>query len=97
MSNGKTLGKFIFNLKVTTQNSKNQKLGFKECFLRTAGYFFCYGLGIILLAIPYIQEDGRGIPDWCSGTEVISSLPKELTKVEKNPQLELFDHKDQAA
>lgn len=71
LGEGKTPGKLLFNLKVQSLSSNDKELSFKECFLRTAGYFVCYLTGLILFAIPYFNKKGTGLPDFLSSTQVI--------------------------
>ena len=87
MSEGKTLGKIIFGLQISTNNQKRLEL--KHCLLRSIGYYFCYLPMAVLFIIPFIRSDQRGIPDWLSGTSV--SLNK---KQDKKTTIEETDIKD---
>jgi uncharacterized RDD family membrane protein YckC len=70
ITNGKTLGKIIFNLEI--KNPKEDETFFDQYLLRTFAYLFCYLNGVFLLLIPLFTKDGKGIPDWVSGTEVVT-------------------------
>ena len=78
MSDGKTPGKVLFNLKITT-NDKT-RLGLRHCILRSFGYYLCYLPMAMLFIIPYLRSDKRGIPDWLSGTSVSYSSKKQDNK-----------------
>ncbi|MBT3236930.1 MAG: RDD family protein [Bdellovibrionales bacterium] len=69
LAEGQTPGKLIFNLRVYSKSdSSSLHLSIREGVGRTCGYFLCYIMGMILFAIPILRRDGRGLPDWFSGT-----------------------------
>lgn len=90
LTNGKTLGKLLFNLEV--KNSQGEETFFDQYLLRTFAYLFCYLNGVFLLLIPLITKSGKGIPDWISGTEVVTSIEPHIQRSDYN-QNEAFDLK----
>jgi uncharacterized RDD family membrane protein YckC len=76
ISNGKTLGKLVFNLKI--KSSRNSELTISECFMRSFGYLFCYLNFFLLFLIPFMTKDEKGLPDWISSTSVIDLEEKEV-------------------
>ncbi len=69
-SEGKTLGKMMFGLRVYSPTQPRMVLSMSECFKRTLGYTVCYATGFFLFALPLIRSDRRGLPDFFSQTEV---------------------------
>ncbi len=90
ITNGKTLGKFLFNLKLVT--SKEEETLLDQYLIRTFTYLFCYLNGIFLLLIPLVTKDGKGLPDWLSGTMVVYDSEERIKQSEYN-QNEAFDLK----
>ena len=90
LGNGKTLGKLLFNLEV--KNPQENETHFDQYLLRTFAYLFCYLNGIFLLLIPLITKSGKGIPDWVSGTEIITKSETHIKSSDYN-QNEAFDLK----
>ena len=68
LSNGKTLGKLIFKLRVKSQ--QNSELKVSECFIRSFGYLFCLLNFFFLFLIPFITRNQKGIPDYISNTYI---------------------------
>lgn len=89
-SHGKTLGKLLLNLEV--RSSTEDETFFDQYLLRTFAYLFCYLNGIFLLLIPLFTKNGMGIPDWVSGTNVVSKSEIPVKRSEYN-QNEAFDLK----
>ena len=72
LGEGATPGKFTMGLRVHSTHKKDTHLSFTEAFSRTMAYFFCYFSGGFLLAIPYLNRQRKGLPDWLSHTHVVS-------------------------
>ena len=87
MSEGKTPGKIIFDLKIATNDKTRLEL--RHCLLRSFGYFLCYLPMAVLFIIPFIRSDQRGVPDWLSGTSV--SWNKKKDKKITKEQADLSD------
>lgn len=89
LSNGKTLGKMFFNLEV--KNIKEDETFFDQYLLRTFAYLFCYLNGVFLLLIPLFTKSEKGIPDWISGTEVVtdSETPVKKSDYDQNESFDL--------
>ena len=78
---GRTPGKILFGLKVHSPSFKyhgQYHLTLYEAFARTAGYFFCYASFGLLYGIAFITPDRKGIPDWFSGTQVVTDEQMEF-------------------
>ncbi|WP_372654897.1 RDD family protein [Halobacteriovorax sp.] len=73
LSEGKTPGKIMFNLKVQCPHTHSDQLSLKTSVLRTLGYFVTIPTGFTLLLIPCFRKDGKGIPDWLSDSFVMNS------------------------
>ena len=68
LSNGKTPGKMLLNLKV--QSVDDRDLSMMNCLLRALVTYICYLPMGLLLIIPFFSKNGRGLPDWMAGTYV---------------------------
>ncbi len=90
ITEGRTLGKLLFNLKVST--TVGNEVVFDQYLLRTFTYLFCFLNGLFLLLIPFLTKSGKGLPDWISGTEVISE-PDQRLKSSEYTQNEAFNLK----
>ncbi len=87
-TNGKTMGKMIFNLQVS--NNLNEELSLKESMIRALTYTLLSPLAF-LLSMPIFTKDQKGIPDYFSKTEVIN-ITTEMAKIpETEFQLTLID------
>ncbi|PIK16555.1 RDD family protein [Halobacteriovorax sp. JY17] len=73
LSEGKTPGKIMFNLKVQCPHTHSDQLSLKTSILRTIGYFVTIPTGFTLLLIPCFRKDKKGIPDWLSDSFVMNS------------------------
>lgn len=98
LSDGKTLGKLVFNLKVVSKRD-DQEVSIKQYFLRSFGYLICYLTGSFLFLLPMLNKRGTGIADWISSTKVSIDEPiKDISNKEdsdddndyKKEQLKLF-------
>jgi uncharacterized RDD family membrane protein YckC len=88
LSNGQSLGKFLFNLKV--YNKKGQ-LSFVDCGLRTLGYFTCYITGSLAFVLPFLRKDQRGLPDFFSKTYVDDNIVNTENVTSLNEHQKLFE------
>jgi uncharacterized RDD family membrane protein YckC len=70
LTNGHTLGKSIFNLRVKSNNGSEITLN--QSILRTLGYFTCILTGDFLLALSFIRKDEKSLADVFSNTSVVS-------------------------
>lgn len=100
-SEGKTLGKMIFGLRVYSPAKPQMQLELGESFRRTLGYLFCYATGLFLFALPMLRKDRRGLPDFFSNTEVVFEEFFEAHILSKKDQADIqkdqFDLFDEAA
>lgn len=96
-SEGKTLGKMMFGLRVYSPTQPRMALTLNESFKRTMGYLVCYATGLFLFALPLVRSDRRGLPDFFSKTEVvfedyfIENILPASEKVIEQDQMDLFD------
>ena len=79
LSNGKTPGKGLLKLKIHSVDHRD--LSMMSCLLRALTTYICYLPMGLLLMIPFFSKNGRGLPDWVSGTHVC--LDKEDYEDEK--------------
>lgn len=78
---GRTPGKILFGLKVHSMNFKYHgqfHLTLAESLKRTSGYFLCYLSFGLLYGIALLTPDKKGIPDWFSGTQVVTDEQMEF-------------------
>ncbi len=80
----------FFNLEV--KNIKEDETFFDQYLLRTFAYLFCYLNGVFLLLIPLFTKSEKGIPDWISGTEVVTDSETTVKRSDYD-QNESFDLK----
>ena len=94
---GKTIGKLLTGIKVssTTQKDINLFTSFKRAIV----YYFCVSTGFILLALPFITKEKKGIPDWISSTFVKEDGQNQeiknkisLNNAHQGKQLKLFSN-----
>jgi len=90
ITNGRTIGKFLFNLKLVSK--KEDGILLDQYLIRTFTYLFCYLNGLFLLLIPLVTKNGKGLPDWLSGTMVVYDS-EERIKQSEYIQNEAFDLK----
>jgi uncharacterized RDD family membrane protein YckC len=69
-NHGTTLGKAVLNLRVYNEKDLGQELNLFECITRSLVYSICYLGGGLLLAIPFLRKDSKGLPDYFSKTQV---------------------------
>ena len=67
-TNGQTLGKKIFKLKVHSRF--NKEITLFDSFSRAMAYFICMLSVYTLFIIPFFRKDKKGVPDWLSHTFV---------------------------
>lgn len=95
LSNGHTMGKTLFGLKV---ESPEGELTLKQSIMRSLAYFACAITGSFLFALSYIRKDEKSLADVLSGTTVVLDTPKDLkttgTEFEMTLQTSLFMIKD---
>jgi uncharacterized RDD family membrane protein YckC len=80
MGEGRTPGKLIFGIKVHSPHRGDDHLSFKEAFMRTGGYFIGCFTGMLLLALPFLRKDSKGIPDFLSHTHIVCEDELEYIK-----------------
>ena len=68
VTNGKTMGKSIFGLKVV--NTDQSEMTLKQSMLRALAYFTCAMTGSFLFALSFIRSDFKSLGDIFSGTQV---------------------------
>lgn len=85
MTNGHTMGKSIFGLKV--QTTDGSELTLNQSMARSLAYFTCAMAGSFLFALSFIRKDEKSLADVFSGTFVALDAPVENVGTEF--QLEL--------
>ncbi len=86
MSGGQTLGKVIFQMKIVSRKKNPRELNFKEAFMRSIGYTFCYAAHFIPFLISYLRQNHRGIPDMLSQTESMTQEEYQSFLKEKDKE-----------
>lgn len=95
-SEGKTLGKMIFGLRVYSPTKPDLHLSLGESAKRSLGYLVCYATGLFLFVLPLLRKDQKGLPDFFSNTEVVFEdfFEQHLIDqavLEDEDQFDLFD------
>jgi uncharacterized RDD family membrane protein YckC len=67
LSNGHTMGKTLFGLKV---HSPSGEMTLRQSIMRSLAYFTCAMTGSFLFALSYIRKDQKSLADVFSGTSV---------------------------
>ncbi|MDA9189622.1 RDD family protein [bacterium] len=81
LSNGKTLGKFLFKIQVKTKG--RERIDFTTCFLRSLTYLvMTLSSGFLLFVIPFCTKDQRGLPDYFSKSRVSTETDPLKTKAQ---------------
>lgn len=94
-NHGTTIGKALFSLRVCS-NHDNEELSLVQCLLRSLTYTFCYLGGGLLLAIPFLRKDVKGLPDMMGSSQVLTldEFNQRAERIHhdntKQNQLELF-------
>jgi uncharacterized RDD family membrane protein YckC len=89
MSNGETIGKHFFKIKLAQVDS-TEHLRLTQITNRVMSYFFCSFFMFLPFIISFLRSDGRGIPDFVSGTKIIASpsdTSQESTSSKKEDNL----------
>lgn len=92
VTNGRTMGKTIFGLKV---KSSNEEVSLKESILRALSYLVCAFTGSFLFALSYIRKDEKSLADVFSGTNVVLDTPEEKMGVLLGTEFEIALKKKQ--
>lgn len=72
LSDGKTLGKLIYGLKIVPAHNHHRAMTLSECFMRSAGLFLCQVTLFLPFLINIMRKDNKGLPDFFSGTICLS-------------------------
>ena len=68
VTNGRTMGKTLFGLKVETKDQSEMTL--VQAMQRSFAYFTCSMLGSFLFALSFVRKDNKSLADLFSGTTV---------------------------
>ena len=94
LGGGQTLGKFCFKMRVVSYRNEDELLSWDQALLRSLGHGLCYVVQFFPLLLAYLHPEQRGIPDFLSGTRVLSlDVPCEQEsgqRVDFYSQLDLF-------
>ncbi len=77
VTNGKTMGKTIFGLKVV--NADQSEMTLKQSMLRALAYFTCAMTGSFLFMLSFLRSDSKSLGDIFSGSQV--QLDKNLSNL----------------
>ena len=75
MTNGHTMGKSLFGLKV--QNADKSELTLQQSMFRALAYFTCAMTGSFLFALSFIRKDQKSLADVFSSSTVVFDMPDE--------------------
>lgn len=84
MCEGKTFGKYLFELRVVSQAKEENHLTLPEIIARTFGYFAAFMSFGALFLINFVREDKQGVADFLSRTKTI---PDEFMKSQEESSL----------
>jgi uncharacterized RDD family membrane protein YckC len=91
LTNGKTMGKTFFQLKVI--NADKSEMTLKQSMLRSIAYFSCAFTGSFLFALSHIRKDEKSLADIFSGMSVVEDSKdldsKEVFGEETGTEFEL--------
>lgn len=73
LSNGHTMGKTLFGLKVKTNDGTDMTIN--QSMARSLAYFTCAMTGSFLFALSFIRKDEKSLADVFSGTCVVLDVP----------------------
>lgn len=79
VTNGRTMGKTIFGLKVV--NADQSEITLVQAMKRSFAYFTCAMLGSFLFALSFIRKDQKSLADLVSSSAVV--LENHQTETEK--------------
>ena len=90
VTNGQTMGKTLFGLKVVAENGE---LTLLQSMQRAFAYFACAMTGSFLFALSFIRKDHKSLADVLSKTTVMADAGHhlEVSKVGTEFQLSLVD------
>ncbi len=88
VTNGRTMGKSMFGLKVVTED--NTEMTLKQSMQRSIAYLTCAMFGSFLFALSFIRKDKKSLADVFSNTSVAFDQYTE-EKVGSEFQLTLLD------
>ena len=89
LTNGRTMGKMIFSLKVT--NTDDSEMTLPQAMLRATAYLVCAFTGSFLFALSYIRKDQKSLADIFSHMEVV---PDKKEKVVMGTEFDLALHRE---
>lgn len=81
VTNGRTMGKTMFGLKVVTTD--NSEITLKQSMQRAFAYFACAMFGSFLFALSFIRKDDKSLADVLSGTTVAFETKEKVVTEEK--------------
>jgi uncharacterized RDD family membrane protein YckC len=85
VTNGRTMGKTIFGLKVVATEGK---ITLTQAMKRALAYIICAMFGSFLFALSYMRKDSKSLADLFSNTSVTVDTPEVETSV--NNQFDLI-------
>lgn len=92
ISNGKTIGKYLFGLKVISRHSQN--IGLKTCFMRASIKTLAFGLFpiswslgmmsfVLSFTFPYLRQSAQSLTDVFSFSQTVQQIVFEKFQAEK--------------
>lgn len=87
VTNGKTMGKTLFDLKVV--NADNSEMTLKQSMMRALAYLTCAFTGSFLFALSYIRKDEKSLADIFSGMYVVNDKKVTSVKEETGTEFQL--------
>lgn len=91
LASGKTIGKFVFGLRVVVNATKN-KMSLSQSLRRSFGSLLCYmSLGLFYV-FNFLRNDGKGVADFFSKTQTVSDdefdqITRSLYPIDQSHQL----------
>lgn len=87
VTNGRTMGKTIFGLKVV--NADQSELTLVQSMKRSFSYFVCMIFGSFLFALSFVRKDQKSLADLVSASTVVLDKPKAAVVEETGTEFQL--------
>lgn len=87
VTNGRTMGKTIFGLKVV--NEDHSEITLFQAMKRSFSYFVCVIFGSFLFALSFIRKDQKSLADLFSSSSVVLDTPKPVAAEETGTEFQL--------
>lgn len=87
VTNGRTMGKTIFGLKVV--NADHSEITLVQAMKRSFSYFVCMIFGSFLFALSFVRKDQKSLADLASSSSVVLDAPKPAVQEQVGTEFQL--------